>query len=233
MTTNVVTASPDTAIGDIAALLIDNRISAVPIVTADGELIGILTESDLLHRAETGTERKRKWWLEALTGPDKRAREFIKSHAMRAEDAMSRLVVTVPENAELGEVAALLDRHRIRRVPVVRDGKVVGIISKTDLVRALALMPMRASPQRYDDAALHKAIYDAIRAQPWMNSLYMSFTVTDGTVGLVGFVDSADQRSAVRTLVEGVSGVRNVVDHLKVRTPWTRALPTFRSPQAS
>jgi CBS domain-containing protein len=223
MARKVVTAHPGMSIAQIADLLISNRISAVPVVTGDNDVIGIITESDLLHRAETGTEHKRKWWLELFLDPDTQAREFIKSHAGKATDVMSRVVISASEDADLGEVARILDTHGIRRVPVVRAGKLVGIISRSDLVRALALTAIKPSREKSDDATLNKAIHEAIHEQPWINSLYMTFTVSDGTVELIGFVDSHDQRHALRVLVEGVDGVKSVDDRLKLRTWQTAA----------
>jgi CBS domain-containing protein len=136
MTRDVVMVSPDTPVRDIAALMADKRISDVPVLTHDGVVIGIISETDLLHRPELGTEPegKRKWWLDfnAL------AREYAKAYGLRAEVVMSRCVVAVHDHAELRDVADVLDRHRFKRVPVVQGGRLVGIITRGDLVRALS-----------------------------------------------------------------------------------------------
>ena len=223
MTRNVVTASPSAHVGELANLMVKNRISAIPIVVENNHLVGIVTESDLLHRHETHTERKRKWWVELLVDPDAKSRELIKSQAVKAEDLMTRLVVTVKEATPLAEVADILDSHRIRRVAVVRDGALVGIVSRADLVRALAAATQAIATTTTDNGALHKAVYDAIQSQPWINTLYMSFTVNDGVVELTGYANSADQKKALRVLVESVPGVKEVIDRLQPRPLLTTA----------
>ena len=223
MTRNVVTASPSAHVGELANLMVKNRISAIPIVVENNHLVGIVTESDLLHRHETHTERKRKWWVELLVDPDAKSRELIKSQAVKAEDLMTRLVVTVKEATPLAEVAYILDSHRIRRVAVVRDGALVGIVSRADLVRALAAATQAIATTTTDNGALHKAVYDAIQSQPWINTLYMSFTVNDGVVELTGYANSADQKKALRVLVESVPGVKEVIDRLQPRPLLTTA----------
>jgi CBS domain-containing protein len=219
MTTDVVTARPDTDIGEIARLMVERRISALPIVVDDGHIVGIVTESDLLHRQENDTERKRKWWVELVSDAEARSREYLKSHGHKAQDLMSRVVVTIPDDAPLAHVAQLLDSHRIRRVPVLRDGRLVGIISRADLVRALATVLAKPGPSPVDDATLHKTIYDALRKERWINTLYVTFTVDNGAVELRGFADSATQRDALRVLVEGVPGVRSVTNKVVAYRP--------------
>lgn len=223
MTRNVVTAKTGTRVRDIAKLMTDNRISALPVVTEDGALAGLVSEGDLLHRKETGTERKRAWWMDMFADSDQRAREFVKAHGLSVEDVMTRVVVSVPENASAAEVADILDAHRIRRVPVVTDGKVVGIISRGDLVRVLAQTKSTDADERIDNGALHKRVYDALHAQPWMNTLYMNYTVSDGVVQLVGFVDTTEQKRAIEVVVSEVSGVKRVDDQLRLRT-WQTAV---------
>jgi CBS-domain-containing membrane protein len=216
MTRDVVTVGPDTTVGEIAALLVRHRISAVPVISSDQQLIGIVTQTDLAHRSETGTEKRRKWWLEVFADPDVKAREYVKSHGLRAQDVMTRFVTSVPQNASLGEVANVLDAQRIRQVPVVSKGKVVGMISRADLVRKLAETKAAAADARLDNGALQQAIWDQIKAQPWLKSAFVNLSVKDGVVELWGAVDSNEQRQALRVLVEGVSGVRKVEDNVNL-----------------
>jgi CBS domain-containing protein len=215
MTKQVTTIKRSTSVADIAALLIRHRISAVPILTDDGQVMGIVSESDLIHRGESGTERKRKWWLELFAGADGRARDYVKSHGLRAENIMSRVVISVSEQADLADVADVLDTYRIRRVPVLRNGKLVGIISRSDLVRALAQVNVVARDVTRDDAALHKAIYDQIQSQRWLDAVYISFVVKEGVVDLWGFVGSDEQQHALQVLVEGVPGVQKVGNNVR------------------
>jgi osmotically-inducible protein OsmY len=129
---------------------------------------------------------------------------------------MTRFVISVPQNASLAEVAEVLDTHGIRQVPVVARGKVVGMISRADLVRKLAETKATAAAASPDNSALQKAIWDEIKAQPWLKSAFVNLAVKDGVVDLWGAVDSNEQRRALRVLVEGVSGVREVEDHVSL-----------------
>ncbi len=214
MTKDVVTVGPDATVGDIAALLVTNRIGAVPVVSEGRQVIGVVSQTDLVHRSETGTEKRRKWWLEAFADPDARAREYVKSHGHKARDVMTRVVVSVPESASLGEVADMLDSHRIRQVPVVTSGRLVVMISRADLVRALAEASLTAAAARPDNRTLQKAIWEQIQAQSWLKASYVNLSVKDGVVDLWGAVESSEQRRALRVLVEGVPGVTKVEDNV-------------------
>jgi len=210
MTTNVVKVQPETTVGDIAALLVAHRISAVPVVTTDNRIAGIVSQTDLGHRSETGTEKKRKWWLSIFDDTDTLAREYTKSHGLRAGDVMTRHVITVTPATGLSEVAEILDTHRIRQVPVVEGGKLAGMISRSDLVRKLAEVSISAPSARPQNGQLQKAIWDAIKSQPWLESAVINASVMDGVVELYGAVSSDAQRQALRVLVENVPGVRSV-----------------------
>lgn len=214
MTKDVITVGPDATVGEIARLLVLHRISAVPVVTPDKRVVGIVSQTDLGRRAETGTEKRRKWWLEIFADSDSQAREYIKSHGLKARDIMSRVVISVSQHANLSEVADTLDTHRIRQAPVVDDGKLVGMISRADLVRKLAEVRIAAPATRPESGALQKAIWNKIKEQPWLESAYINLAVKDGEVELWGAVDSDEQRRALRILVEGVSGVQKVKDNV-------------------
>jgi CBS domain-containing protein len=214
MTKDVITVGPDATVGEIAGLFVRHRISAVPVVSADNRVVGIVTQTDLGHRSETGTEKKRKWWLDVFADADARAREYIKSHGLKAQDVMTRHIVSVSKTASLAEVAEVLDTHRIRQVPVMEGGKLVGMISRTDLVRKLAEVTVSAPATRPENGILQKAIWDQIKAQAWLRSSYINLAVKDGVVELWGAVDSNEQRRALRVLVEGVSGVQKVEDNV-------------------
>ena len=214
MTKDVVTVGPHTTVSDIADLLVRHRISAVPVVSDGNRVVGIVSQTDLGHRAETGTEKRRKWWLDIFADSNSKAREYIRSHGLKAEDIMSRILVSVSKDASLSEVADVLDTHRIRQVPVMDDGKLVGMISRADLVRKLAEIKVAAPAARSDSGSLQKAIWDEIKAQPWLRSAYVNLAVKDGVVDLYGSVDSDEQRQALHVLVEGVRGVRKVEDNV-------------------
>jgi len=211
MTKDVVMVRPETTVGEIAALLVTHRIGAVPVVSGDDRrLLGVVSQTDLVHRSETGTEKRRKWWLEIFADPNAKAREYVKSHGHKAQDVMTRMVVSVSEGASLAEVADALDTHGIRQVPVVTEGRLAGMISRADLVRALAQASITAAAARPDGGALQKAIWDQIKAQAWLKTSYVNLAVKDGVVELWGAVESDEQRHALKVLVEGVPGVTKV-----------------------
>ena len=214
MTKDVITIGPSTTVREIAALLVQHRISAVPVVSDDGRAIGIVSQTDLGHRSETETEKRRKWWLELFADANTKARDYIKSHGTTAQDVMTRFIVSVSKDANLSEVAEILDTHRIRQVPVMQDGKLVGMISRADLVRKLAEATITASATRPENGVLQKAIWERIRQQRWLDTALVNIAVKDGVVELWGAVGSDEQRRALRILVEGVSGVQRVEDNV-------------------
>lgn len=223
MTTDVTTVGLTTTVKEIATLLVNKRISAVPVVDDEQHVIGIVSESDLFHRAETDTERKRSWWLKVFTDTDVLARDYVKSHGLKAEDIMSRVVTSVHEKADLAEVADILDTHRIRRVPVVKEGKLIGLISRADIVRALIQAEETSAGAKPDDSALQTAILKEIRSQSWLSARSVSVTVKNGVAELWGLVDSEEERKALHVLVEAVDGVQGVDDHVRLYPPMVAA----------
>jgi CBS domain-containing protein len=216
MVSNVITVRSDTTVDRIAETLLANRISAVPVLDADDKLVGIVSEGDLIHRVEAGTERHRSWWLELLTGTETLAQEFIKSHARKAADLMSHPVISVRPDTPLDELAALLDKHRIKRVPVVQDGKLVGIVSRANLIQALIRRgPAGAKGKAIDDAALRADILAQLRPHPWWTD-DVNVVVRDGRVELWGIVESDVQKDAIRVAIESVPGVRSIANNLAV-----------------
>ena len=207
MTREVATVSPETSVREIAALMMAKNISGVPVVSADGAIVGIVSEGDLLHRAEVGTERKHKWWFQIFADSDAAAREYAKAHGLSARDVMSRHVISVCDDADVRDVADILDSHRIKRVPVLQDGRLVGIISRRDLIRALVQVQPSSAPVKLENAALHKALRDRFKSKDWLNDAYINVAVNDGAVQLWGFVVSIDQHRALRALVEETPGV--------------------------
>lgn len=223
MTRDVATVTPDASVQDAARRMTDKRVSGVPVVTADGHLVGMLTASDLLHRVETGTEKRRSWFSSFIANPDQMARQFTKSHGLKVHEVMSRHVISVREDASLSEVADVLDTNNLKRVPVVRDGGVVGIISRGDLVRALSQVSVGTPVAKSDDATLQSNIVEQIRNQQWLDSAFINLTVKDGVVETWGVVPSTDQRRALQVLIEEFPGVEKIEDHLKVGMPHSTA----------
>lgn len=216
MTRDLATVRPDASIREAAKLMTDRRLSGLPVVTADGRAIGILTASDLLHRIETGAERRPSWFSSFFARPDELARQYAKDHGRKVHEVMSRHVISVLEDASLSEVADVLDRNGFKRVPVTRDGVLVGIISRGDLVRVLSQTSLSEAAPSADDSALQHAIMQQVRKQPWLNSGFVNITVKDGAVDVWGSVASADQHKALLVLVGEVAGTAAVDDHVKV-----------------
>ncbi|MEZ5843692.1 MAG: CBS domain-containing protein [Hyphomicrobiaceae bacterium] len=219
MTRNVATVKADAAVREIAALMVEKHISGLPVVDESGRIVGIISESDLMHRAEVGTEAKRKWWFRIFADADSAAREYAKSHGLRARDVMSSKVVTVRHDADLADVADILDRHHIKRVPVLEDGRLAGIVSRGDLVRALSSAKVTRAERKIDNASLLKVLRERMHDQPWLNDSYLNLSVNDGVVELWGLVSSNDQHRALLTLVEETDGVKRIEDRLSVSGP--------------
>jgi CBS domain-containing protein len=222
MTKNVITVLPRTEVRAVAETLLKHRISAVPVTDEQGRLLGIISEGDLVRRKETGTARPSSWWLAFLTSPGTQTHDFVKSHGQLAGDVMTANVVSISENHPIGEIASVLEKNRIKRVPVVRDRKVVGIVSRADLVRALASIPPPPA-LAVSDATLREAVEKAIRDRAGLVP-YMSFTVTGGTVRLWGGVEEAWAKDAARVAAENVPGVRAVEDNVRILPPEMTAL---------
>jgi CBS-domain-containing membrane protein len=217
MVSNVITVRPDTPVSDIAAILLKHRISAVPVLNSDGSLAGIVSEADLLHRVETGTERPHPWWRDFLDEKAALAREFLKSHAVRAADVMTRHVVTAAPDMPLDELTSLLDKHRIKRVPIIRNGRLVGIVSRADLIQALMTSRAGARPaQEVDDSTLRDRVVNELKTKLWASASRINVVVQDGTVELWGGVESNDEKRALRVAAELTPGVRAVADHVAV-----------------
>ncbi len=215
MTKRVLSVTPDTNVRQAATFLVEHGISAAPVLDAKGVLVGLVSEGDLFRRAETGTAKRRSWWLSLLSSNEIEAREFTKANALQVKDLMTRGVVTVGEETEIGEIADLLERKQIKRVPVVKDGRVVGIVSRANLVRALADLTPPAK-EVLVDRELRAAIEQRLASQSWAPHALVNIAVHDGHVELTGLAENESQRTAVRVLVEGVPGVLSVKESLSV-----------------
>jgi CBS domain-containing protein len=219
MTRSVVTVNPGTTVRELATLMAEKRISGVPVVSDDGALVGVVSESDLLHRAELGTEKRRKWWLRVLTDTNQLARDFTKSHGQTAGDVMVRYVVTISPDADLADAADIMDTHRIKRLPVVEGGRLVGILTRGDLVRALVRAETAKGTPRVDNATLHAVLQERMKSQTWLDSSLINVIVEDGVVKLAGYVQSSEHRDALRVLAKETEGVSRVEMAMTVGLP--------------
>lgn len=220
MSTKVVTVSPETSVRDIAALMVEKHVSGLPVLNDNGTLVGMISEGDLLRRPELGTEKHRRRWASFFSGADEQAREFTKSHGLRAGDVMTAQVLHVSEDTSLGDVVNLMEKHRIKRLPVLRDGKLVGIVSRVDLLRALAVQQaVTLPPPAEGDAAIRAAMNDVLANQEWAMSAMVNVIVSDGVMHLWGVIDSKDQSHALRVAAENIPGVKAVEEHLSFSLP--------------
>jgi CBS domain-containing protein len=222
MTRSVITVTANTAVTDIARQLIARRISAVPVVDGAGKIIGIVSEGDLMRRDESDTGRKRSWWLSLVDSPGDKAADYVKSHGRDAGDVMTRDVLTVSEETELGEIAALLEKNHIKRVPVLRDDKPVGIVSRANLLHGLA-SAKPAPAISADDGTIRAALIDAF-GDAGINQVFVNAVVADGTVHIWGEVNSEAEVKALKVAAGGVGGVKKVVNNVTVMTAQMRAM---------
>jgi CBS domain-containing protein len=216
MTSEVITVGENSTVPEAAKLLAEHGISAVPVVDKDNRVVGMVSEGDLLHRAETGTERRRSWWLEMMSSTSKLAGEYIKSHSGKVKDVMTRDVLSVTEATLVADIAVLLETNRIKRVPVLRDGKLVGIVSRANLVRALAMTISEAADGAgADDRTIRDKLLAELKAQKWAEVSPANVTVKDGVVHLWSSYMSEQERRALIVAAENVPGVRGVEDHMR------------------
>jgi CBS domain-containing protein len=217
MTSNLVTTRPDASVRDAAWTMLTYRISAVPVVDGEGRLVGIVSEGDLLHRVEGGTERHRSWWSEFNAAPEVLAAEFVKSHSRKVSDVMTTELVTVGPDTPAADIADLIEARGIKRVPVVQHGKLVGIVSRADFLCALTGVGPQAGRAAEGDAALRSDIISQFRAMPWTQPSILNVAVRDGVVELGGIVESDAQKQAARVAAEEIPGVHAVEDHIRVQ----------------
>jgi len=214
MTRNIVTVRPGSSIAEAIQLMLENRVSGLPVLDDEGKVVGILTEGDLLRRSETGTERHRPRWLEILMGPRRIAGEYVKTHGRRVEEIMSHDLISVTEETPLDDVVQLMERRRIKRVPVLDGDSLVGMVSRTDLLRALGrALDVQPAAMHRDDEILDR-IYAELEKAAWVPKDGVAVTVTNGVVDLNGVILEEKEREALRIVAENTPGVKAVEDHL-------------------
>ena len=214
MSKAVVSVTPDCSIEDMAKKMEEYRISGLPVVDAAGKLVGMVTEGDCLRRAELGTERKRSMWRTFLATQGTLAEEYIRSHARKVADVMTRDLITVGEDTPLEEVIHLMEKHRIKRVPVLMDGALVGIVSRANLVQAMAGLLRTGAQVHKDDIAIRNSVRSELDKLPWPAKEFVSVTVKDGVVDLWGTFTAFRQDEAAIVAAENVAGVKEVRSHL-------------------
>jgi CBS domain-containing protein len=212
MTRKVISIAPGETVFNAAWMMLENRISGLPVVDAQGELVGMVTEGDFLRRGEIGTERKRPKWLEFLLGPGRLASEYVHASGRKVEEVMTANPAAVSEDDELETVVELMERRRIKRVPVVTDGKMVGIVSRANLMHALVSLARDAEAPAGDDPTIRDRILAALAKRPW--APHCNVVVNNGVAELWGTITDERERQALTVTAENVAGVKEVHDHL-------------------
>jgi CBS-domain-containing membrane protein len=215
MTTAVVTVRPETSIHEIAKVLCDHHISGAPVVDDEERLLGIVSEGDLIGHAQLAGEQRRSWWQTFLNGPTVLAQHYAKSHGRTASDVMTKEVVTVLETTSVADTARTLEQHRIKRVPVQRNGRLVGIVTRSNLLQVLATTDV-SKPMNVADRIIRERLNDELEDQSWAYLLSKNIVVENGVVHLFGIVQSEEERHAIRLAAENQAGVKAVEDHLSI-----------------
>lgn len=221
MTRNVITISPDATVEEAANLMLSRHISGLFVVDGLGDLVGVVTEGDLMRRDELGTQRNRSWWLRLLASPARQATDFTKANGRHVRDVMIEDVISIPQSDNLETVVQLMEKYRIKRLPVTADGRVVGVVSRSDLLRALIGHARRVEPMATDDRTIRQAIMHALEAQAWAPMTTLNVTVQGGVVDIWGTITNEQERHGIRVVVDNTAGVTAVHDHLVYIEPYT------------
>lgn len=221
MTQPVTSVASDTSVLEAVRIMLQKKISGLPVVDAAGTLIGIVTEGDLLRRVETGTQRRRPRWIEFVLGPGRLAEEYVRAGGRTVNDVMTSDVRTATEQTPLEEIVRLMERHGIKRVPILRGKHLLGIVTRANVMRALVTAAVNAPTASTDDAAIHERLVDALKAQPWAPVGNIHIAVRDGIVTLSGVISDERQRSALCVAAGNIPGVKKVEDQLAWIIPGT------------
>jgi len=213
MTRPVITVAPETTIVDAANLMLQRHVSGLPVVDAAGKLVGIVSEGDFIRRSEIGTQRKRGRWLNFILGPGKSASDFVHEHGRRVDEVMTKQPLTITEDTTLAEIVDQMEKNNVKRLPVIRADKVVGIVSRANLLQAVASLAREVPDPTADDDHIRNRVIDALEKNNWC-PFGLSVIVKDGIVHLSGVITEERSRQAAVVAAENVDGVKKVHDHL-------------------
>lgn len=226
MAGEVATIRADASIIEAMQLMLERKVSGLPVVDAAGSLVGIITEGDLMRRAELATERRRPRWLQFITSPGRLAADYLASHSRNVADVMTREVFTVNAEVSLADAVQLLEKHAIKRLPVLDQGHVVGMLSRADIMHAYVSLPPASAETPATDDAILRRITDEIDAQPWCPQSIL-IQVREGAAEISGVITDDRTRAALRVLVQNVAGVKRVVDRLVTVEPLSGLVVTL------
>jgi CBS domain-containing protein len=222
MAKNVVSVSPQASVAEALETMTRSHLSGLPVIDDGGSLVGVVSEADFMRRSELGTEKPGSHWLGSIFLPGKAAEIYARGHARRVEEIMSTDLATVEETASLDEAVAIMEKRRVKRLPVINDGKVVGMLTRADFVHALALFLRESYDQALvSDAEIKRRIHAEMQAQLWAPTASVDVAVKDGVVSLHGVLTDERERKAIHALVENVEGVRTVHDHMVWTEPFS------------
>jgi CBS domain-containing protein len=221
MTRDVIAVAPDATVLQAARLMLQHHISGLPVVDKSGKLVGVLSEGDFLRRRETRTEHKRSRWLEFLMGPGRIAAEYSHSHGSKVSEVMTTEVQTVADETPLEEIVELMERKRIKRVPVLCGEQLVGIVTRSNLMHAMVSMARVVQPAAKDDGTIRETLLAEMQKADWAPVAMTNVVVHDGVVELWGTIVDERQREALKVAAENIPGVKAVNDHLVWVEPTT------------
>jgi len=220
MTKDVITVTPQTTIEEAAKIMLETRISGLPVMDDAGRLVGIVSESDFLRRSEIGTGRKRPAWLQFFMGPGKAASEFVQERGRKVEDVMTRDPITVGEETPLEDLVRLMEKNDIKRLPVMSGRTLKGIVTRSNLLQAVASMAHEIPDPTADDDHIRDRITRAVNAADW-RPIGFEVTVRNGIAHLHGIITTDEARQATIVAAENTAGVKKVHDHLCFVDTWS------------
>jgi CBS domain-containing protein len=206
--------TPAAPVAEAVELMLDRGISGLFVVDASGVLVGVVTEGDLLRRDELGTERRKSWWLRLIASPGRQAADFTRTHGRRVADVMTHDLISVDADSPLESIVALMEQHRIKRVPVLLGDRMVGVVSRADMLRALSVAARGTTGSAPDDRTMRDRILDTLAKEPWAPRTTLNVTVLNGVVDLWGTIGNDQERRAICVIAENTPGVTKVIDHL-------------------
>jgi CBS domain-containing protein len=213
MTRPVITVTPETTVVEAANTMLQKHVSGLPVVDAAGKLVGIISEGDFIRRSEIGTQRRRGRWLKLILGPGKAATDFVHEHGRKIAEIMTKSPLTITEDTPLEEIVELMEKNNVKRLPVMRGDKIVGIVSRANLLQAVASLAREIPDPTADDNHIRNRVIDALEKNDWC-PFGLSVIVRDGIVHLSGVITEERSRQAAIVAAENVTGVVKVHDHL-------------------
>ena len=218
MTQHVISIGADASIVEAAKMMLRYHISGLPVIDASGKLIGIVSEGDFIRRAETGTEAKRGRWLTFLVGTCQIAADFVHAHGRKVGEIMTPKPLTVTEDTPLDRIVQIMESNGVKRLPVLRGDRLVGIVTRSDFLAAAADLARNVPNRSADDDQIRRAVSAEIAQAAW-RPCKLKVSVRDGVVSLSGAIENENARRAAIVATENVPGVKQVIDHLRDARP--------------